>query len=286
MTARPALLIQPARASKTAGASAVTPHNGTGARISPRSVCSLLREDSELADAIPEPRRAQALAECTSRMAHVAVGFSRLEVSGRMRDGIGLLVLDGLAASRVSLHGRCGLELLGEGDLLSTSPGDDAWPGLPVASRCSVLAPLRVAVLDREFVERHVARYPELATVLVERAVRRSRNLAVQLAIVNQPRVEDRLHLLLWHLASRWGRVGKGEVLLDLRLTHAVLAELVAARRPSVSQALSSLAGRGIVRRAGRGWALTRHPGGDARELGVVHTCDGPQHQDPCSHRR
>ncbi|HSC02766.1 MAG TPA: Crp/Fnr family transcriptional regulator [Solirubrobacteraceae bacterium] len=284
MTAQAAAQLHVAPGSETDGR--CLPLNGKRARISPGSVCTLLREDPELAEAIPEPRRTRALEECTSRTARIAVGSWGWEASRHGRDGIGLLVLEGLAASRVSLQGRCGLELLGEGDLLSASTADEVWPVLPVASACSVLLPLRVALLDRDFVERHVGRYPELATVLVQRALRRSHNLAVQLAIVNQPRVEDRLLLLLWHLASRWGRVGRDEVLLDLRLTHAVLAELVAARRPSVSQALSGLASRGIVRRAGRGWALTPACGRHDRELGVVHTCNGSHHPDPCGHRR
>jgi CRP/FNR family cyclic AMP-dependent transcriptional regulator len=264
---------------------AVRPSNGTAGRISSAGVCRLLSEDSELAEAIPGPRRGQALGECMSRTARIAVGYWAVEASGEMRGGIGLLILEGLAVSRVAVAGRRGVELLGDGDLLSGSLDDDTWPVLPVASSCSVLEPVRVAVLDREFVDRHLPRYPELATVLIERAVQRSGNLAVQLAIASQPRVEDRLLLLLWHLAGRWGRVGKDEVLVDLRLTHAVLAELVAARRPSVSQALSSLATRGLVRRAGRGWALTREAGGDARERGVLHTRDG-EHPDPRGHRR
>jgi CRP/FNR family cyclic AMP-dependent transcriptional regulator len=286
MSSGAALAIESVNGSLADRRAAVRPSNGTAGAISSAGVCRLLCEDAELAEAIPGPRRGQALRDCMSRTARIAVGSWDVEVSGEMRGGIGLLVLEGLAVSRVAVEGRCGLELLGEGDLLSVSLGDDMWPVLPVASSCSVLEPVRVAVLDREFVDRHLARYPELASVLVERAARRSGNLAVQLAIVNQPRIEDRLLLLLWHLAGRWGRVGKDEVLLDLRLTHAVLGELVAARRPSVSQALSSLAARRLVRRAGRGWALTRDAGGDARERGVLHTGDGAQHPDPCGHCR
>ena len=61
------------------------------------------------------------------------------------------------------------------------------------------------------------------------------------MAIVHQARVDVRLHMLLWHLAARWGRVRSDGTVLRLRLTHAVLADLVAARRPTVTTALSEL---------------------------------------------
>ena len=36
----------------------------------------------------------------------------------------------------------------------------------------------------------------------------RSRHLAVNMAIVQQARIDTRLHMLFWHLADRWGRTG------------------------------------------------------------------------------
>jgi CRP-like cAMP-binding protein len=43
---------------------------------------------------------------------------------------------------------------------------------------------------------------------------------------------------------------------LRLRLTHTVLADLVAARRPTVTTALSELARQGLVRTDGETWIL------------------------------
>jgi CRP/FNR family cyclic AMP-dependent transcriptional regulator len=57
----------------------------------------------------------------------------------------------------------------------------------------------------------------------------------MNLAIVQQARVRIRVHMLFWHLASRWGYVGPEGTILPLPLTHDVLAQLVAARRPTVS---------------------------------------------------
>ena len=86
-----------------------------------------------------------------------------------------------------------------------------------------------------------------------------------------QPRVDDRLHLMLWELAERHGETQGDDGQLDVPLTHAVLAELVAAQRPSVSTALGSLESRGpLVRRAGAGWQMRRprDAEGDGRESG------------------
>ena len=65
---------------------------------------------------------------------------------------------------------------------------------------------------------------------------------------------------------SRWGRVRSDGVVIPLRLTHAVLSDLVAARRPTVTSALSDLSRRGEVRiGAGRVATLRRAPGDSAR---------------------
>jgi hypothetical protein len=43
---------------------------------------------------------------------------------------------------------------------------------------------------------------------------------------------------------------------VPLRLTHAVLAELAAARRPTVTSALTALSKRGLVCSTDAGWVL------------------------------
>jgi CRP-like cAMP-binding protein len=77
------------------------------------------------------------------------------------------------------------------------------------------------------------------------------------MAIVHQARVDVRLHMLLWHLAARWGRVRSDGTVLRLRLTHALLADLVAARRPTVTTALSELSRRGLIKTDGETWVLS-----------------------------
>lgn len=83
------------------------------------------------------------------------------------------------------------------------------------------------------------------------------------MAIVHQPRVDIRLQMLFWHLADRWGRVRNGQTILPLRLSHSVLADLIAAQRPTVTTALSDLASCKIVRPAPDGWLLLAARPGD-----------------------
>ena len=57
--------------------------------------------------------------------------------------------------------------------------------------------------------------------------------------------------MLFWHLAHRWGHVRSDGIVVRSVWTHTVLADLVSARRPTVSTALAELARRGLIR-AGR----------------------------------
>ena len=176
-----------------------------------------------------------------------------------LRGGIGLLLLDGVLARRVGTKRRSGAELLGPGDLLRPAPGDG---GSEAAFRTSwrVIEPLHVAVLDQRFLMR-LAPYPEIAAQLIGRAVDRARHVLVHMAIAHHPRVDARLLHLLWQLADRWGRVTPQGVLLPLRLTHELLADLVAAQRPSVTLSLQQLEAQGqITREDGRMLLLGRPP--------------------------
>jgi CRP-like cAMP-binding protein len=218
------------------------------------TLCHVLREDPELADAIPPDRRARAIEECTAPELWLPPGSWGGRGSLGFRGGIGVLVLRGLMIRRVGIEGRFSAELIGEGDLLR--PGDESVsPLLPLTTNWTIVLPTRVAALDRAF-EQRIAQYPELAHGLVARAIQRSKNLSVNMAIVHQARVDVRLHMLLWHLAARWGRVRTDGTVLRLRLTHAVLADLVAARRPTVTTALSELSKRGLIKTDGEIWVL------------------------------
>jgi CRP/FNR family transcriptional regulator, cyclic AMP receptor protein len=174
-------------------------------------------------------------------------------------DGFGLLMLDGLLVRRVSLGGRDGAELLSAGDLLRPWQQEDASASVLRSSGWRVLERSNVAVLDIDFAHR-IKAYPEITSQLMARVLRRARYFAVIMAIVHQPRVERRALMLLWHLADRCGRVGREGVLVPMRLTHAILADLLAARRPTVSGALSSLERSGLIESTREGWLLYGSP--------------------------
>jgi CRP/FNR family transcriptional regulator, cyclic AMP receptor protein len=230
------------------------------------NVCWVLREDPELAETIEPSRRAQATDALIAREVRVPPGEWRgrpIPVDG----GIGLLVLEGVLVHRVGIDNRYGAEVIGEGDVLRSLRGEGGGSTLPLTAQWLVLEAARVAVLDERFV-RQLARFPQVAGRLFGRSVLRSRQLAVNMAIVHQARVDLRLHLLFWHLAGRWGRVRSDGVLVPLRLTHAVLADLVAARRPTVTSALSDLSRRELVRAVGDGWLLAGPPPGRAPDAG------------------
>ena len=221
--------------------------------------CYVLREDAELAELIPPERRQVALDSCTATELRLPTGQG-VSDSSPLQNGLGLLVLSGLLIRRVGIDGRFGAELLGEGDLLRPWGWEVDSPTLPIEMTWSILEPTRLVLLDDEFVQRSLGTFPELASALVGRAMQRARNLAVNMAIVHQARVDVRLHMLLWHLAGRWGRVRSEGTVLRMRLTHAVLADLVAARRPTVTTALSDLVRAGLVRSSGDEWLLFGEP--------------------------
>jgi hypothetical protein len=187
-----------------------------------------------------------------------------------MEGGLGLLVLGGLLIRHVGIDGRFGGELVGEGDLLRPWQPDSHTSLLPLETGWSVIHPARLAVLDEDFVQ-YLATYPELASCLVARATQRARNLAVNMAIVHQARVDVRLRMLLWHLAGRWGRVRSEGTVVPLRLTHTVLSELVAARRPTVTSALSELTRKGVVRPFRDAWLLYGDPPAELLGLESSH---------------
>jgi len=206
----------------------------------------VLKEDSELADVIPEERRAQAIEDCTASVLHLQPGSGLYRGMNTVPKGFGFLALNGLIIRRTGVEGRFGAELLGEGDLLRPWQDQFDSPALALEIGWTVLEPMRLAILDEQFVER-MAAYPELGPAMVERVMRRARNLVVNMAIVHQARVDVRLHMLLWHLAGRWGRVKSEGTVLRMRLTHAVLADL--ARRGETNPRIYATGGTAALLR-------------------------------------
>lgn len=240
-------------------ASAVAYDNGTsraGSVVSPPSVAVFQEVPEFLRDVGPEERGE--LSRLRAQVAIVDRGSWQPPVPRRAaHTHLGLLVLEGLVLRRVTLGGRKGAELLGEGDLLQPWVRQMPYDTLEAESGWEVLEPMRLALLDRRFAAR-VAPWPEISAALVARVMDRARMLAFQHVASHIPGLEGRLLALMWAFADRWGRVTRKGVLIPLRLTHATLAELVGASRPSVSTAVARLAREGVLNRTAAGWLLDR----------------------------
>jgi CRP-like cAMP-binding protein len=210
----------------------------------------VLRVEPDLANSLPRGIRERARQACVAVVAHVPRGEWDPR-AGLDPGGFGYLVISGYLVRRVGQGGRFGAENA----------------SLPFEPRWTAITAAELALLDLEFARR-AAPFPAVGIQLVDRAMLRSRHLAIAMAIVHQPRIDQRLHMLLWHYADRWGKVGASGATIDVPLTHEVLAELVGARRPTVSTALGQLAKEGKVIRSGRRWRLQGGPPLELAKLG------------------
>jgi CRP-like cAMP-binding protein len=113
-----------------------------------------------------------------------------------------------------------------------------------------------------------MAVYPEVGIAIHRRGLRRAADLATLLNLTNYRRVETRLLLLFWHLADRFGSVGTDSIKIPIPLTHAVIAEMAALRRPSVTTGLAQLSGANLLRRSSDGWILLRSSAENLIEAG------------------
>ena len=233
-------------------------------------VSRILAHDPDLSDGLTGERMDDAIRDCVAGTCRCSTGpWTPPDAIGDMRFGLGLLILDGLIVRRVGVAGRFGAELLGDGDLVNPFHPHDMGTSLPRTGKWRVLRDSRMAILDSEFVLR-ASRYPEVVSALVARALRRSRHIATNMAIVQQPRIDLRLHMLFWELADRWGIVRQDGVHVPLNLTHATLSDLVAARRPTVTKALGELAQRSAVVWTGSDWLLPGDPPDELDDVGSL----------------
>jgi hypothetical protein len=221
------------------------------------NVVAVLDRDADLGQGIPPEQLGRARQASLANALTFAPGPWHAPAGAK--DGFGLLVLEGLLVREVGVEGRHAAEVLGPADLLRPWDHDDADALLPVTAAWRVLCAARLAVLDARWALR-MAAWPTVGCELAGRGVMRSRRLVVTLAIAQQPRLDVRLWMLLWDLAERYGTVHVDGVHLEVPLTHEALAHLSAARRPSVSAALSRLVERGVLERRRSVWILRGGP--------------------------
>jgi CRP/FNR family cyclic AMP-dependent transcriptional regulator len=215
---------------------------------------SVLDVDAGLAELVPQSHRQDARRATAAAIIGLPPGpWKEERASAHSRGGYGLLMIDGLMIRRADIDGRVGAELLGAGDLLR--PWQREGDLLGVHWTWRAVTPVRMAVLDQRWAARAAA-FPQLGTELAGRAFSRAVRAVVTMAITQQPRLEQRLWMLFWEIADRYGRVHSDGVHIDVPLTHEVLSHLAGARRPSVSGALTRLTSDGRLRREGREWVL------------------------------
>ena len=167
------------------------------------------------------------------------------------------LVVDGMLLRELRLGEQPSLRIFGPGELVAT--GVTPTSALPARSEWRAAEPTHLAMLGIEFLA-GAHRWPRLVAGLQARMADGVERLAVQMAICQQPRVQDRILAMLWLLAESWGRVTPAGTLLPLALTHETLGALVGARRPTVTLALRELTERGALIHERVGWLLLEAP--------------------------
>jgi len=226
-----------------------------------QQVISIIDADPDLADLLDKGEVERARHDALTRVQRLSPGVwdasAAMEPASHHR---GFLIIDGLLSRTVDVLGRHCIELVGNGDVMRPWQWDDEGSHVQAEVGWTILEPSRLAVLDHGLVTRLVP-WPQLGLELFNRGTRRAHHLAVALAIAHHQRVDDRLLLTLWHLAERWGRVHSDGIVVPLPLGHQRLADLVGARRQSVTTAMGSLTRSGAISRRGSGhWLLHGQP--------------------------
>jgi hypothetical protein len=166
----------------------------------------------------------------------------------RFEASLGLVVLEGMLIRRVEVLGRAASELLGPGDVFAPDVGTEI-SSVTQLRTLRVVQSCRLGVLGEEF-GRFAGANPEVLRTLVARAEARSCPPMLQLAVARMPKASDRLLVVLWDLADRWGRLTSGLVEVDVPLTHRFIGELISTNREAVAKsAIPTLVAEGRVQR-------------------------------------
>jgi hypothetical protein len=225
------------------------------------------RVDPDLLAAVPPGDRERAAAASAVTLVGARGGPWQPPDDGPGHGHLGILLVEGLMLRRVEVGDRRAAELLGPGEILRPWVRIDRDSAVSAEANWVVQDDAVLALLDRRFALR-MAPWPEVAAAIGDRIALRSRWLAFHLTVCHMASLSQRLEVMLWHLADRWGRVTPEGTLVPLRLTHGLLGELVGSRRPSVTNCLAALEADGVVSRRPDGrFLLHGDPPGRLREL-------------------
>jgi CRP/FNR family cyclic AMP-dependent transcriptional regulator len=178
----------------------------------------------------------------------------RLDVEGGCR---GFVVVSGHLAGRIEVYGGTGVELVGPGDVVLVDARD---LGDAPRVRWTAIDATQVAWLQ-DASWRAMLRHPAWSKALIEAQLQRAEHLRAMQAASTLTRVDDRILGALWLLAERFGHVTPEGTVVGVPLAHRLIGELIGARRPTVTTAVSKLSAEGHLSRGRRGrWLLHGTP--------------------------
>jgi CRP-like cAMP-binding protein len=192
-----------------------------------------------LVDAVPSNERARvesALGSCSvlSLLGGSSLGADRLETVSL------LLIEDGFVLVSASDRGsarRIVVSLAGPGCVLLPPSAQE---------RLEALSDARLTLVSANS-NRLVLEIPAAALAIAEGLRGGLRDCRESLAQFASHRHADRVQRKLIQLAHTCGKVGNEGLLVDLPLTHELLAEMVGSTRETVTRALTQLAQEGIL---------------------------------------
>lgn len=134
-------------------------------------------------------------------------------------------------------------EVIGEASLLAGTGEAESAEAVEDALLCRIPAGLL-----RELCERN----PELSMHIAKRVGRQRLRIESRLADLLFCTVPVRVARLLLDLSERYGKTMSGGTLIDLRLTHQEIGDLVGANREAVTRAIDAMLDSGAVGYEGR----------------------------------
>jgi CRP/FNR family transcriptional regulator, cyclic AMP receptor protein len=163
-------------------------------------------------------------------------------LGARRFEGVELLLIeDGtvfVSAGNQSSARRIVVGLTGPDSVLVAPVGDE---------RLEALADARLTLIPAS-AQRRLLELTAAAAVIVGALGTGIHDCRESLAQLGCRRHSDRLRQKLTQLARNYGKVGMEGLVLDLPLTHELLAEMVGATRETVTRALAQLAEDGFIR--------------------------------------
>jgi CRP-like cAMP-binding protein len=166
----------------------------------------LLAALPELGRGVPEEDRPLAWRALVAPVAEVPAGPLEVEAvraqAGTSRFAI---VLDGIVLKTTLLDDRAVTEIAGEADILDLGAEGDP-SAVATVTRHVVHRRATIAFIGERF-RLAARRWPGLHDALYDQLARQSRRASTHLAILQQPRVDDRITAVFTDLSDRLGRV-------------------------------------------------------------------------------